>query len=104
MIYQFKDVETGEPVDINMPMAKAVDIGAIITRRGRKLKRLPPKLQEPTVEGDRFINYQVAVGTDQASGADYYDKKGRPMFKSKRRAANWAANKTGEGIIAMEID
>ena len=104
MIYQFQDVETGEPVDVDMPMADSVEIGAVIRRAGRKLKRLPPQLSEPTVEGDRFINYQVAIGSDQASGADYYDKKGRPMFKSARRARNWAAKKTGDGIISMELD
>ena len=104
MIYQFEDVKTGAEVDVWMAMDDAVDIGDVITHEGRKVKRLPPQLTSPVIEGDHFTNFQVAKGTEQASGADYYDEKGRPMWKSARRARNWAAKKTGDGVISMELD
>ncbi len=97
MIYQFKDVETGEPVDVDMPMAKAVDIGAIIRRKGRKLKRLAPNLTTPVIAGDFYTNYQCTPGTSESSGAKNYDEKGRPKFTSRREAREWAKRKTGEG-------
>ncbi len=104
ILYPFQDVETGELVDILMESSKAVAPGRVIRRKGRKLRRLISNIQPPKIEGDRFINYQVACGTEEATGADYYDKRGRPVHTSRRRAANWAAKKTGEGIIDMVLD
>lgn len=102
--YQFKDEETGTEVDVLMESKDAVDIGAVIEHEGRKLRRLPPVISGTKVQGNRFINYQVQTGTEQATGADFYDEKGRPGFTSRRRAADWAAKKTGEGICDMVLD
>ncbi len=39
MIYQFEDVATGEAVDVEMPVAEAVDLGDTIELEGRTLRR-----------------------------------------------------------------
>jgi len=104
VIYEFLDTDTGEHVEAEFPHEKAPKIGSIVRRNGRRLKRLPPNLGMPVVEGDMFRNYQVRRGSTQATGADGYDKKNRPYWTSAKRAAEWARKKTGEGIIPMEFD
>lgn len=99
MIYSFEDAETGEPVDVDLPMADAPQIGAILTVAGRRLRRLPERTTQANVKYDGvFRNYQVRRGSKEAQGADFYDKKGVPCFKSRASARDWVKKRAARGL------
>jgi hypothetical protein len=104
VLYQFQDIETGEELDLDFPMERAPEIGSLVRYKGRRLKRLVSRMSQPKVMENRFINYQVQTGTEQATGAEAYDSKGRPMFSSRHRAAEWARQKTGDGVVPITLD
>ncbi len=105
MMYQFEDVETGEPAEFDIPMAEAPDFGAVIRRNKRQYRRLLTTVfSVPVVSSDIYRNFQSAIGTEQTTGADHYDAKGRPFWTSKHRAAEWAKKKKGEGILDIALE
>tara|TARA_R110002020_G_scaffold134211_2_gene299336 strand:+ start:602 stop:922 length:321 start_codon:yes stop_codon:yes gene_type:complete len=104
VLYQFEDAETGEGVEVDFPMQEVPAIGAVVCYEGRRLRRLVSQTSQPKVMQNRFINYQVRTGTEEASGAEAYDSKGRPMFSSRHRAAEWARQKTGDGVIPITLE
>ena len=40
MIYQFQDVDTGEPVELSYSMSEVPSIGEIVEKNGKKFKRV----------------------------------------------------------------
>ena len=79
--YDFEDVETGEHVELDMPMSEAVDFGAVIERDGRKLRRLFD------ASGARFStgpNYPFKVYSQHpdTDGALHHDKDGAIVITS----------------------
>ncbi len=97
--YTFEDVETGKETELEFRMAEAPRIGAVVERVGRRFRRLPERYQQANVKyDDVFWNYQVSRGTADAAGADFYNAKGVPGFKSRKSAREWANRRTGKGM------
>lgn len=59
MIYEFKDVETGSVVELNMPMRDAVRIGEVIEHEGRHLIRLPSLVAASVAPDLHFTSHQL---------------------------------------------
>jgi len=96
-IYDFRDVSSGEMVEVSIPMDKAPKFGALIQRDGRKLRRVIVIPRGHVKYNDIFWNYQVCRNTD-AAGADFYNAKGVPGWKSRASAREWAAKRSGRGL------
>lgn len=97
--YSFQDVKTGEVVDLYMPASEAVEIGKVIRRGGRRLRRLAA-YGAPMAEPDwAHVDFQHRRWTP---GAPRYDEKGRPVLLNKREILNFEArmreNDAKEGI------
>jgi len=77
-IYEFQDVESGKMVDVEMPMAEAVDIGSTIRRGGRTLKRLVSRECIPAAQvkgfGTAFVAHSLHRDTP---GVNHVDSAGR---------------------------
>ncbi len=102
-LYQFRDEKTGEDVELDFPMDKAPEIGSIIRRGGRKLKRLVSRMSQPKVMGDVFRNFQVDPNSPAGRDCDGKDDRGHPYWTSRKRANEWARRWDGDGISA-ELD
>lgn len=81
MIYEFRNVNTGEIVEVAMPMKEAVPIGDTIVREGETLVRVPSSSQE--LMPDYWKPYTSVTLPRWCKGAKMYDRKGRPRFRTK---------------------
>ncbi len=81
--YSFEDVENGDVVLVEMPMAKAVDFGDTIRRKGRKLRRIVE--QSGCTHTKPILGYTIARSLPRNyPGADFYMKDGTPGFHNDR--------------------
>lgn len=82
MLYDFEDTETGETVELAMPMAEAVPIGETIERDGRTLRRVFSRVagvHDRTFQP--FESVQLAPGSIKTRRVG---KDGQPIISSKR--------------------
>lgn len=97
--YDFKDTESGEVVELVMPMADAVPIGDLIERDGRELMRLP---SDAIVEDQGFGGtWQYPTICPSLSGGIpgvKYTRKGCAIITSPRQHRNVAAQ------LGLEFD
>lgn len=77
MMYEFKNVETGELAEFDYPILRAPGIGSVVTRGGVNYKRLP---SSPSVSVS--ANVRVVAETIQPNHPDAprVDSEGRAMF------------------------
>lgn len=81
MIYSFQD-ESGQVVELMMPMAEAVPIGATIQRGGQKYRRLAEREQQARTRPNvNFTDVQLAPWTPHGPR---YDAEGQIQFQSRR--------------------
>ncbi len=81
MIYTFQDPDSGELVDVEMPMAEAVPFGETATIAGRELVRVPDAGQRAIVSaGVAHVSRALPRWTE---GADSYTAKGEPVVESQ---------------------
>jgi len=106
MLYTFADVETGEKQLLEYSMLKVPDIGAVVQRKGRKLRRQVEgsqgvATQKPVIAGDFYTDYQSAPNTIETAGAKHYDEHGRPKFTSRQEARDYASRKSDNGYASV---
>ena len=58
-LYEFEDVETGEPVEEFFHMDDAPSIGVVISLDGRKLRRLVSRQQKPRTRSWEFVAWSL---------------------------------------------
>lgn len=106
-IYEFEDEATGERYDLYFKMDDdaLVHIGEVYTAPdGKKLRRLPPTLQEPLAEEDcHHVSVQHPPGWQAHRDAGgKFDRRGRPIMDSWRqveRSVKTANNEYGENVV-----
>jgi len=78
--YDFIDDDTGETIEVVLDSERAPSIGTIKRIEGRRLRRLPPAMQPPTM-GD----FTVTAWSQRpnSSGAQHYNKDGVPVLHGK---------------------
>ena len=96
--YEFEDLETGKACEIAFSMENPPKIGEEIDFQGRKYRRLISMQQFNAKTGAIFWNWQVDRKSD-AGGADFYNAKGVPGFKSRESAREWAKKRTARGLV-----
>jgi hypothetical protein len=101
VIYGFRDVNTGELLDLEMSYTEVPGIGDTMEWEGRTLKRLPhfPEVRCPAPR--HFVDHTLPYNYKyhKATGGQV-DEKGRCKFESPRqmRELEAMANEHGEGI------
>lgn len=96
MIYEFSDEQTGEAVELWMPMSEAPRIGSVIEHEGRKLRREISSVLGFKREEICFASHQLPKGDihhKRAGGA--FDDKNRPVFTNRKQAQEYAARTEG---------
>lgn len=108
--YTFKDEATGKLLTLEFgmtadsPLPEVPEIGAVINHEGRRVRRMVEMdISDPIVAGNNFTSFQHRKGSTEAEGADGY-VNGRPMFKSKASARDFANKKRDQGIVDMPFD
>jgi len=82
MIYEFLD-ESGNVVEINMPMRDAPSIGSIINHEGRALTRIASDMQvDPGTNRHQYpyVSHSLPRNLDGCKTT----RKGKPIVTSKR--------------------
>lgn len=84
MIYPFEDVETGERVELSMPMADAPSIGAVIEHPDRPGRRLRRVLADHVVGVRGFKPFRSYALPRHLPGVKH-DAKGRAIFENRKQ-------------------
>lgn len=99
--YPFQDIVTGELVDLKFDMAKVPPIGSTIEHAGRTLRRLVANVRvsgtDTTREFERYpyVSHSLPRWTrpknEPVGRRTEFDNHGRPLIRSKRHEAEFAA-------------
>lgn len=86
--YDFLDIDSGERVLLFSRMADAVEIGAEVTRDGRRLKRLAPTPGFTIKAGVAHVSNTLPRGWNPdgspvTPGASSYTPEGQPIIESQ---------------------
>ncbi len=83
MRYEFTD-ETGNLVEIDLPMREAPSIGSIIVRDGRTLTRIPSLSVQVDPATNRSQYPYVSTALPRRLDGCKTDRMGKPIIMSKR--------------------
>lgn len=101
MIYPFRDLDTGEPVEVSMSMADAPSIGDVIDHEGRRLVRLPSR-PEAIVRG--FEPFSTPQMPRWDAAAKRHDARGRPLFATRKERDEYCAKTQDRARMAYHAE
>lgn len=80
-IYEFRDEESGETIEIYLHVGEAPRFGDTIDADGRTLRRIPSVPARATVKTWHVVAHSQP---EWAQGAEGYTQTGTPLFSSKK--------------------
>ena len=85
MIYEYKDLETGEVLELYQPASESVPIGEVIEKDGRRLERLFPSHVQTTM-GELGVQdkYPYKLRSQSRDIDCPKDKNGIPVVESRQ--------------------
>lgn len=103
-LYSFKDLDTGEPIELFYQMGQAPGLGEKIRHKGRHLQRLVEAPMGRVKPEKRFKAYSQPHKDRHgnlppgAIEAPHYDSDGVPVFTSKKEVDAYVAKSEGRVV------